>query len=413
MTTRDRIDRWLGELLATQSQSEGVMIVLVHAAVDQTQRTVKSWRLADTVENVEALITDVDEMAEQDAEGLGGRQRYVLRAQLKGRDVGSLTLRYEYRPDDGPAVDSEPATAAGTIAVLQRHAEGAMRMMVQSFSGVIESYKEQVNAQRTLIADFQRQAAENFRLQEELASRKLEQDLVLKERETHLQLTAAREAHEIEKSQLVWGEGIRKLMEWGPVILHYLTKGEAGRSPEDVMSEKRRQAEEQLFANATDAQIEEWRRALSPEQFAELMEGYRSYRARSAPQPRTGSGPSREDEVIARAGAALYGALGASLARLEPLAMCLVGREAYEALGADERALVDELAGETSSSGEIAGGALWSALLAADVSVLLPVVGRLREGTAWADLDRQAKLTVLGIAARAMRGAGRGEGAGG
>src|SRR5262245_13143302 len=122
-TTRDRIDRWLGELLATASQGEGVSIVLVHAAVDQSQRTVKTWKLGEAVENLDALVGEIDEIAEGDAEGLGGRQRYVLRAQVKGKEVGSLTLRYEYRPDGDPAVDSEPATPAGTIAVLQRHAE--------------------------------------------------------------------------------------------------------------------------------------------------------------------------------------------------------------------------------------------------------------------------------------------------
>ena len=97
MTSHDRIDRWLGEILATQAQGEGVGIVLVHAAVDQAQRTVKTWRLGEAVEKLYALITEVDEIAEGDTEGLGGRQRYFLRAQTKAKDVGSLTLRYEYR----------------------------------------------------------------------------------------------------------------------------------------------------------------------------------------------------------------------------------------------------------------------------------------------------------------------------
>lgn len=407
-STRDRIDKWLGEMLARQSQGESLVIVLVHAAVDQTQRTVKTWRFGEALANVDALITDIDEVAEQDAEGLGGRQRYLLRAQTKGRELGSLTMRYEYRPDEGsPAVDSEPATAAGTIAVLQRHAEAAMRMMVQSFSGVIESYKEQVNAQKTLIGDFQRQAAENFRIQEQLASRKLEQEVFLRERETHLQLTAAREQHEIEKSKLLWNEGVSSVKQWLPVLLHYLTKGEAGASPEAAMDDKQRQAEEELFAHATDADIQRWKAELSPADFELVMARLKAYRGAKGQQPAASPGGEDDDKAeqrhVTRLGPLLYAALVAARAALEPLAMSLAASRGYDGLSAGEKELVDRLVDRLEEPGVLDGRGLWTALADTGIAKLVPLVTRLRSGARWDELDGDAKKVIFGVVARAMR----------
>jgi hypothetical protein len=396
LSARERIDRWVGELLATAPQGDGVSIVLVHAAVDQTQRTVKTWRLEESVANLEALVTEVDEIAEGDAEGLGGRQRYVLRAQVRGKDVGSLTIRYELRHEGGgPAVDSEPATTAGTIAVLQRHAEGAMRMMVQSFGGVIESYKEQVNAQKALIADFQKQAADNFRLQEELASRKLEQELLLQERQTQLQLTAARETSELQKSQMIWVQGLNKLYELAPVVLHYLTKGESGTPPEELLSAKRAQHEEQIFANADDATIAAWKRALQPQEFDKVMQGLAQYRAAHADASVTAAATSIEDRKVAEHAARLYDALATRLEYLGPVATALMAGQTYESLAAPERQLLDEVTVDADLGD---GRSLWTVLQGQDLNSLLPVVGSLNARTPWSALPPGQKLALMAVA---------------
>jgi hypothetical protein len=403
-SARDRIDRWLGELLATTPQGDGAGIVLIHAAVDQTQRVVKSWKLGEAVENLDALVNEIDEIAEGDAEGLGGRQRYVLRAQVKGKEVGSLTLRYEYRPEDGPAIDSEPATPAGTIAVLQRHAEGAMRMMVQSFGGVIESYKEQVNAQKALIADFQRQAAENFRLQEELASRKIEQELLLAERKTQLQLTAAREASEIEKEQLLWGKGLGQLLQWAPVILHYLTKGQAGQDPSEVVEAKRRADEERLFASVDDATIEGWRQALPAEQFAVLIERLNAYRRAKTGEhgaAPAGSAADAEDATVAAASARLYTALVANAPDLGSVAVALLGQRELADLGAHEQQVLQRVAGE-GAAGAFGAVALWSALRGRDVKMLVPLVEAIRGHKRWSEVGAEEKIQLMSVVRRAI-----------
>ncbi len=400
MTTQARIDRWLGELLATAADGDGVNVVLVHAAVDQSQRTVKSWRLADALEDVAALVTEIDEGAQEDAEGLGGRQRYVLRAQLKGREIGSLTLRYEYRGEDGgPAVDSEPATAAGTIAVLQRHAEGAMRLMVQSFSGVIESYKEQVSAQKALIAEFQRQAAETFRLQEELASRKVEQTLVLEERRKVLELEAAKEVSELKMTEAMKMKGFEALLKYAPMLLHYATKGEVGTAPEEVLEGERQAEEEGRLASLTDDKLEELRNVLAPAAFAALVERVRA--ARGKREGRRGGAeraqPAEDDRAIASAAERLYKALGARMAQIQGLAVAFMARTTYEELGDVDRQVLEEVAAAPSAEPR----ALWAALLSREPQALLPIVGSLTTGTEWARLGAEQKMHLMAVVGRA------------
>ncbi|MDX2023233.1 MAG: hypothetical protein SF187_23570 [Deltaproteobacteria bacterium] len=418
---RERIDSWVGQLLANTPQAEGVAIVLVHAAVDQTQRVVKSWRLEDAVTNLEALVTEIDEVAEGDAEGLGGRQRYLLKAQVRGKDIGSMAVRYELRNDGGTAaVDSEPATTAGSMALLQRHAEGAMRMMVQSFGGVIESYKEQVNAQKALIAEFQKQAADNFRLQEELASRKLEQDLLLQERQTQLQLSAAKEANEIQKSQLLWGHGLTTLMKMAPSFLYYVSGGKAGTRPEELLDAKATptpvsdqisdEQERQLFGNATEDTIAAWKAELAPAQVEYLMARLADYRARNPAVVSSNGDPSvapthaplrKADTALAQFATHLYETLARHRHVLQPLAMALMARQNFASLSEDDARLLGKVAADAGIDGvaESQGGErLWMALLSQELMSLAPIVTGLNAGKTWSGLPQGDKLLLLKMA---------------
>jgi hypothetical protein len=409
-STRERIDRWLGELLATGIEGDGVTIALVHAAVDQGQRAVKTWKLGEAVEACDALVGEIDETAEADAEALGGRQRYVLRAHLKGRDVGSLTLRYEAM-DSGQAVDSEPANATGAMALLQRHADGAMRLMVSSFGGVLDSYRQQIAAQQALIQEYQRQAAESFRLQEALASKKLEQKLVLEERRAQLQLTAAREMAEIEKSEVVWKKGMAQVFELAPVILHYLTGGKAGEDPDDWRERQARAAAEEMFARASDEDIEQWRRAMPPEQFEAVMERVRAHRGQSAATPAP-SAARNDDEPRLRqprqdlAGIAerLYGSLCAHVGEISGLANGFLAQRPLEKLDPEARAALDAVTHALSGHApELGPAPLWCALLATPVAGLLPVIEAVNAGKPWREVPAEVKLQLMRVLQEALR----------
>ncbi len=411
-STRERIDRWLGELLATGIEGETVSICLVHAAVDQGQRTVRTWKLGDALDNCEALVVEIDEAAESDAEGLGGRQRYMLRAYLKGRDVGSLTLRYE-TTESPQAVDSEPANATGAMALLQRHADGAMRLMVSSFGGVVQSYREQISAQQALIQEYQKQAVETFRLQEALASKRLEKKLILEERRAQIDLTAAREISEIERREMVWKKGVGQVLELAPVILHYLTNGTAGEDPDAWRERQARVASEGMFANVTDADVENWRRAMQPEQFAEMMERLHAYRATRSgavtePAPvapaSDGSGKARAAEDLAGMAEHLYQALARQTDGLPMLANAFLAQRDFALLDTKEsEVLVAISAALAAVVPDLAAQHLWRALLGTSVAALLPAVGAIRDRVPWAGVRPDVKSQLMRVVRDALR----------
>ena len=418
-STRERIDRWLGELLATGIESDSVTIALVHAAVDQGQRTVRTWRLGDAVENCEALVTEIDDTAEGDADGLGGRQRYMLRAHLKGRDVGSLTLRYE-SAETAQAVDSEPANAIGSVALLQRHAEGAMRLMVSSFGGVVDSYRQQITTQQALIQEYQKQAAESFRLQEALASRKIEQKLLLEERRSQQQLTAAHEMAEIEKKEMLWKKGMAQVFDLAPVVVHYLTNGKAGEQPDKWRERQTQAAAEDLIANASDEDIENLRKTMSPDDFAVVMERISAHRGSGAangpPRPTApaSSPPRNRRPATARedfAGLAerLYTALASDPTALTGLANDFLGQRKFNALDAKAEATVTMLAAALAEQApEVEPHHLWEAILQMQVAALVPTVEAIQAGTGWVAVKPEVKLQLMRIV-RAVLGLANGE----
>ena len=95
MSNRHRIARWLRGLLAEATEATlPDRIALRHLAVNDRQTDVASFGLpAESTETFDAedLLNRIDEAIENDVDGLGGVQRYVLgrtgrsRACLSGR----------------------------------------------------------------------------------------------------------------------------------------------------------------------------------------------------------------------------------------------------------------------------------------------------------------------------------------
>lgn len=363
-TTRERIERWLGEIVATAgSAHEACQVALMHTAVDQSQRHVKTWKLNQSEAELARLTEDMDDTAEGDAEALGGRQRYSLRAQLRGKDMGSLTLRYDIPNDTGCAVDSEPATTAGVVALLQRHAEGSTRMLLQGVGTIVESLRAHIASQNELLSQFQQQAAASFRMQEELASRKTESELLLAERRTQLEITAAKEAAEIERKNLTLQVGLKHAQDYLPLLLNYLTTGKAGTEPEtsaDLASEQGSAAAQAPGAGQTPAGI--------------------------------------SSDVVAASAERLYAALCARRDRLGSLVPAFMARTPIVELDDEGTALIHEVAHELAANqidAQIAAEGLWTALLAFSPPRLLALAEAVRTESPWSQLSTAQRLDLL------------------
>src|SRR6185295_4149946 len=153
--TEEKIANWMTALIEDGGPLEGnepLSFVLVHAAVDQNQRTVRMWRAPPESDALAPIVGEVYAQAEADATEMGGMQRYFLKAMVKAKEIGTCAMRFNIDHSAlAPAVDSEPATAQGLVAQAQRFSEATMRMFVQGFGMMNESQHKVIASQQALI----------------------------------------------------------------------------------------------------------------------------------------------------------------------------------------------------------------------------------------------------------------------
>ena len=221
----DRIGRWLEALLQSARQPEGpISIAIIHVAVDQGQRLLRSLTVETAPLDAKEMADLLDAIALEittDAEDLGGMQRYQLKASAKGRDIGSTTIRYAM--DTMPAaIDSEPPSHRGLVAQSQRHTEAAFRMLLQANGSILASFQQRLIAQEEMLARYQAQALETFKLQEELLVKKaqLETHSEEEKEEREMRMMEAIEKHQ--RNQLLVQTGLQKVNEVFPILLQYL-----------------------------------------------------------------------------------------------------------------------------------------------------------------------------------------------
>jgi hypothetical protein len=194
------------------------------------------------------------------------------------------------------------------------------------------------------------------------------------------------------------------------VILHYLTAGKAGEDPEDWRERQARAAAEEMFANASDEDIEQWRQAMPPDQFAAVMERVRAHRGPGVATPPPSA--VRTDELRAResrqdlAGLAerLYGGLCAHVGEITGLANDFLAQRPIERLDPDARAALNAVTGALAGRAPELGPAhLWGALLGTKVAALLPVVEAVNAGKPWREVPAEVKLLLMRVLQDALR----------
>jgi hypothetical protein len=387
--SQERIGRWLSRALDVAPTEGGVAITLHHAAVDQRQRVLQTWKLDQLPaeeREIGALVSAIDERAQSDAEELGGMQRYVLQAHISGREMGSLTVRYNTSPSPAPgAFDSEPATPAGVVATMQRHAEGSTRMLLEGYGTIVQSFRDQLATQGELLARYQAQQAQMFDMQEALVNRLSERELELQEHRMLAELTIAREKAEMQAKSTMMSEGIQLLRMAGPMLLWHLTKGKVGMDPAKF-------AEEYAARAAAEA------------------EGTSAARAGTPP---TGGQPANtnarpDGQPASRAllifGSTLYTELVKNRQTLTALTGPLMVGQPWQGLPEADRRIIGSLAAVCFGSvipgapeiGEAdAGTILWQGLCAVGAARLVPLVQIVGAGREWSALGQDAKVAVL------------------
>jgi hypothetical protein len=153
--TRYRIARWLRALFegprATPSRPE--KLVLRHVTLNERQVDIGLFPVSpaanDNGQDLGDLAMRIEETAHDDAEGLGGLQRYVIHAIAEDRPLSRLPFRISGGGEvatsgiDEP-LDSEPASGRGLLAQGMRHLEVMTRLHAEAVGQLV------VTQQRTI-----------------------------------------------------------------------------------------------------------------------------------------------------------------------------------------------------------------------------------------------------------------------
>lgn len=267
---KEKLKDWLNRQFFKHDEDLGPCCKLVcrHLGADARTKTGDVFQIM--VQNNEKVVTLDDDELEilcnqieagvlEDAEGIGGLQKYQLLAYhtKAARPVSRYTFRMsgseldEY--EDGM---TETPTKQGHIAQMMRHNEGIMRIAVMGANQSIGLLNRTVSRQAQQIEKLLDQRMEEFELIENLRSQRHERDLMTKEADNREQR-------------------YQELYEKGSLLIPVIANKIAGRKilPEklDPMTEMLKSFAETL----TPAQVSDMLPRLRPEQqiaFLEFLE---------------------------------------------------------------------------------------------------------------------------------------------
>jgi hypothetical protein len=210
---RHRIARWLKPLFRAETAAAPDRVVLRHVTINDRQSDVLTLPLDGLQleeQTAAALGQRFEEAISEDAEGLGGMQRYLLVALEGERQVARLTLRQhgQAEPVNGEPVDSEPPTDKGLLAQLMRHNEVQAKIFAASMGEIVSSMQETINRQKAAVEQADELRLDALTLVEDLISRRHEREL---------------ETHKAEDARRMKAELLSRLSVLIPVVANKLT----------------------------------------------------------------------------------------------------------------------------------------------------------------------------------------------
>lgn len=152
---------------------------LVHLGTKQTELWAHEFEDGDAVDE-DSLTSEIVNSAADDAEGVGGLQKYKLEAYFGRKTVGRMQrFSIDARTDDGlDAESSEPANAKGLVTQSMRHAEIMLKSTVGATHQVINQLLRQNEAYAERIRVLEQKLAEVYDVRERLLSQEAERDVM-------------------------------------------------------------------------------------------------------------------------------------------------------------------------------------------------------------------------------------------
>lgn len=234
-------------------------IVLRHLIATEKTSNVDEWSASVHSKDIEQLADLIIEKADEDAEGLGGMQQYVVRVfhgDNKKPSPPRLAARVlTQKDDDDDEGSSEPANAKGQLAQQMRHNEAMMRMTVGTTNEMLRAQGRLLEMVMARLEVVEKGRTELLTLSEDLLSHRHERELDL----------AARAAKEKRTD-----DALGKVMMLAPAIVNKM----AGQRllPETISPEM--DQIKTLLASLSMEQIQQLGTVLNPAQLTSVLTLY-------------------------------------------------------------------------------------------------------------------------------------------
>lgn len=175
---------------------------------------VERFKLDPSTSEYQAMGESILQIAQDDTDGLGQKQNYVLRADAAGEQGGQFTFSCTPEVEDGESADrpaTEPATRDGLAAQLMRHLENRDRLLVSLVTEFAASEQRKSDMIERVMSTMSKGFVKGLEAQSELASKQgnAEADLAIRLAEME-----ERNAAKLRKDEMIM-EAVKLL---GPVV---------------------------------------------------------------------------------------------------------------------------------------------------------------------------------------------------
>lgn len=259
-----RVESWLAQflhrqLLIDRPGDRCTRLQLLHLGI--RQRSCATWPISTAIdeEGVNEIGCEMLDAAQDDAAGLGGRQRYAIVVYREQRPDQVAESRVFLRQggggdlaDEDTEVDSEGPTSLGLLAQLMRHNEANAKNMILSTQDVIQAQAKMITALSERNQRMEEQHLKGVVAYESLLSERHVRDLATKEHEMRAR---------------VFTQGMDKLSLLLPIVVNKLAGRRLMPEPTSVLNEM----VGALFESITSAQYEKFGEILTPEQHAMVL----------------------------------------------------------------------------------------------------------------------------------------------
>lgn len=186
MSTERAVERFLRQNLAKKRENRINKISVRHAAPGSKGHDVDDFAISeegfdgDAIEN---LVQEILGRVQEDADGMGGQQRYVVHLYEEGnkRAIGRLPIRVRGAEDefDDSASGEEAPNLRGLVQQQMRHNEALARMITIGFGGMIEKMSKRLDKSEDTVVRLLEQRQQMFDTLEQASSQQHERDTSL------------------------------------------------------------------------------------------------------------------------------------------------------------------------------------------------------------------------------------------